>query len=54
MDLMSCPEGVDPSSAQSQSAAANLPRGVPKLSTRWLAPTQTFGEFSDETLKSYY
>lgn len=54
MDLMSCPDGVDPASAQSQSAAANLPRGVPPLSSRWLSPTQTFGEFSDETLKSYY
>ena len=54
MDVMSCPEGVDPANAQSQSAAANLPRGVPPLASRWLSPSQTFGEFTDETLKSYY
>lgn len=56
---MSCPAGLDASNAQSQSAAANLPPGVPPLSSRWHyrgegAVAQTFGEFSDETLKSYY
>lgn len=56
---MACPPGIPPADAQSQSAAANLPRGVPPLSSRWRdhgpdAPAQTFGEFSDETLKAYY
>lgn len=59
MEAMSCPSGIDPAAAQSQSAAANLPNGVPPLSSRWHYngpdfPPQTFGEFSDETLKSYY
>jgi len=59
MDEMVCPEGVDPADAQSQSAAANLPPGVPLLSTRWRhyaegAKPQTFGEFTNETLNAYY
>lgn len=56
---MQIPAGVDPHQAQSQSAAANLPPGVPPLSTRWEhredgRPPQTFGEFSDKTHASYY
>lgn len=50
---MHCPEGVDPNAAQSQSAAANLPRGVPPLASRW-KPDMDFGQFTDATLKSYY
>eukprot|EP01032_Pedospumella_encystans_P027302 gene27302-30860_t len=60
MDPMAIPEGVDPQQAQSQTAAANLPPGVPALKTRWehradpsQAP-QTFGEFSEKTHQSYY
>jgi len=55
MEPMSIPDGVDPSSAQSQSAAANL--GVPALSSRWhynKDRDQTFGEFSELTHKAYY
>lgn len=50
---MNCPPGMDPSSAQSQSAAKNLPPGVPPLASRW-NPSQTFGEFTGVTLQSYY
>jgi isopenicillin N synthase-like dioxygenase len=50
---MCCPDGVDPQSAQSQSAAANLPAGVPTLASRWHA-AQTFGEFTSCTLKAYH
>ena len=35
MEPMAVPAGVSPAQAQSQSAAANLPPGVPVLSTRW-------------------
>lgn len=38
---------------QSQSAAANLPPGVPQLQSRW-NPSQTFGEFTAATLSAYY
>lgn len=56
---MKCPDGVDPSMAQSQSAAANLPKGVPPLGSRWKPSKmdgilQNFGEFSEATHKSYY
>lgn len=50
---MQGPSSIDPSQAQSQAAAANLPRGVPPLASRW-NPTQTFGDFTDATLKAYY
>jgi hypothetical protein len=58
-DPVAAPEGVDPQHAQSQSAAANLPPGVPPLSSRWEhrpagQPAQTFGEFSDKTHAAYY
>lgn len=59
MEPMTIPAGLDPLHAQSQSAAANLPPGVPKLSTRWeYRPAgeepQTFGQFSEKTHQSYY
>lgn len=59
MELMNCPDGVDPSNAQSQSAAENLPKGVPPLASRWEpkmpdGSAQTFFDFSERTLKSYY
>ena len=60
MEPMAVPAGVSPAQAQSQSAAANLPPGVPVLSTRWehradtALPAQTFGEFSEKTHQSYY
>jgi len=50
---MNCPAGIEPEAAQSQAAAASLPPGVPALSSRW-SPDQTFGEFTDKTLSSYY
>lgn len=59
-ELMVCPSEINPNDAQTQSAAANLPPGVPPLKTRWRASNgmnstaQTFAEFSEETHKSYY
>jgi isopenicillin N synthase-like dioxygenase len=50
---MNCPSDLDPSNAQSQTSAKNLPSGVPSLSSRW-NPSQNFGEFSEVTLNSYY
>lgn len=52
-EKMTCPEGIDPSQAQTQSAAENLPRGVPPLKSRWNAQ-QDFGEFTAATLSAYY
>lgn len=61
--LMLAPHGVDPQQTQTQSAAANLPPGVPPLATRWIPVSaheadvkqaQTFGEFTEQTHKSYY
>lgn len=57
MEPMVVPEGLDPSQAQTQSAAANLPPGVPPLASRWKSSSdkpQTFGEFTEETHKSFY
>jgi hypothetical protein len=60
---MACPQGLDPALAQAQSSAENLPPGVPKLASRWNSSGsingdkknhQTFGEFSEITLKAYY
>lgn len=61
--LMIAPSGVDPNQTQTQSAAANLPPGVPPLAKRWRPvaahelpskQAQTFGEFTDATHQSYY
>ena len=52
-ESMDVPEGIAPESAQSQAAAASLPPGVPSLASRW-NPAQTFGDFTDSTLSSYY
>ena len=58
MEPMVIPSGIDPSLAQSQSAAENLPKGVPSLASRWKYNhndiPQTFGEFSELTHQSYY
>jgi|EP01033_Poteriospumella_lacustris_P013414 isopenicillin N synthase-like dioxygenase len=60
MEPAVCPAGVDPAKAQSQSAALNLPQGVPPLASRWIGrdashpEPMTFGEFSDATHKAYY
>ncbi len=54
---MLCPSGCDPANAQSQSSALNLPKGVPPLASRWhfrAENPQTFGQFTEETLKTYY
>jgi len=50
---MKTPDGVDISAAQSQSAAAALPAGVPPLSSRW-EERMDFGEFTEKTLQAYY
>ena len=50
---MDVPTGISSDAAQSQSAAANLPPGVPPLASRW-SEDMTFGDFTDATLKSYY
>jgi isopenicillin N synthase-like dioxygenase len=50
---MAAPEGVAREDAQSQLAANSLPKGVPPLSSRW-ATGQTFGDFTEKTLSSYY
>lgn len=50
---MNLPEGIDASSAQSQSSAVNLPKGVPPLVSRW-REGMDFSNFTDETLKHYY
>ena len=50
---MTCPLGIEPAAAQTQAAAATLPPGVPSLASRW-NPTQSFGDFTDSTLSSYY
>jgi isopenicillin N synthase-like dioxygenase len=50
---MRVPDGVSPEEAQSQSAAAALPQGVPPLSRRW-SQKMSFGEFTKSTLKEYY
>lgn len=52
-ESMNVPEGLDPSCAQSQSAAKNLPPGVPPLASRW-NPSQDFSQFTEVTLNSYY
>lgn len=61
--LMVAPHGVDPMQTQTQSAAANLPPGVPPLAKRWIPVAahevpartpQTFGEFTEATHKSFY
>lgn len=61
--LMVAPHGVDPHQTQTQSAAANLPPGVPPLAKRWIPvaahelgekKAQTFGEFTEATHKSFY
>ena len=53
MEPMNTPEGIPADAAQSQSAAANLPKGVPSLISRWDI-SQTFGDFTTRTLDSYY
>jgi hypothetical protein len=50
---MNFPAEASLETVQSQSSASNLPPGVPPLKARW-NPTQTFGEFTDSTLNSYY
>lgn len=47
------PTGIDPFDAQSQEAAANLPKGVPPIAARW-NPLQSFGEFTEATLAAYH
>lgn len=53
-EAMNAPKGVSPEQAQSQSAAANLPKGVAPLSRRYTRADMTFGDFTDATLNSYY
>ena len=53
MEPMNVPAGVPAANAQSSVAADNLPKGVPKLATRW-HENMDFNEFTTETLKNYY
>jgi hypothetical protein len=50
---MNVPAGMEASSAQSQSAAKNLPQGVPPLASRWDC-SMDFALFTEKTLGSYY
>ena len=53
-DLMKCPIGSD-ADAVVNGGAKLLPKGVPLLASRWaVGSTQTFGDFTDKTLSSYY
>ena len=50
---MDLPAGMEPGAAQSQSSAANLPKGVPPIGMRW-REGMDFSDFTNETLKHYY
>jgi len=52
-EMMDVPEGISLGDAQNAQATSNLPKGVPALSSR-LADNQSFGEFTEKTLSSYY
>ena len=51
--LMSVPQGIDPTQAQSHEAAKNLPHGVSPISSRWFVD-QDFGAFTKKSLEIYY
>ena len=56
---MTVPSGMDPASAQENSAASFLPRGVPALHSRWGTAdcpfsTCDFGGFTSTTLNAYH
>jgi hypothetical protein len=52
---MSTPEGTDADKVLRGMKGELLPRGVPKLIDRWTPDgTQSFGDFTDKTLASYY
>ena len=50
---MSVPPGIDPTQAQSNDAAKNLPPGVSPISSRWTLG-QDFGAFTKKSLEIYY
>lgn len=50
---MTCPEGMPAENAQSTAAADALPKGVPRLASRW-NDSMTFGDFTNATLAAYY
>ena len=51
---LAAPAGVDPRRAQTQDAAAALPKGVPPLGDRWAGGAMTFGAFTQATLEAYH
>lgn len=52
---MSIPAGADPEAVLRGSRGELLPPGVPPLATRWkVEGGQTFGQFTEATLKAYY
>ncbi len=52
---MDTPEGADPESVLRGARGELLPKGVPPLVARWdVGGRQTFGDFTDRTLGSYY
>lgn len=50
---MNVPKGIDPKSAQSSTAAQNLPPGVSSISSRWTS-NQNFGDFTKKCLEAYH
>jgi hypothetical protein len=50
---MSVPSSIDPTQAQSNDAAKNLPPGVSPISSRWTLD-QDFGAFTKRSLEVYY
>jgi hypothetical protein len=51
---MDTPEGADKDCVLRGARGELLPPGVPPLIDRWDGDAQTFGEFTDKTLKMYY
>jgi len=53
-EYMSVPPGSDPEQVLKGAKGELLPKGVPKLVDRWTGDEQSFGQFTDKTLASYY
>ena len=52
-EKMTVPPGMDARNAQKATAEKALPKGVPRLASRW-NEKMDFGEFTEKTLRSYY
>lgn len=53
-ETMATPAGSEPEAILRGAKGELLPPGVPPLLSRWTGDAQTFGDFTDLTLKSYY